>query len=172
MAKPPTAEEAAARAAWFNKSPIDRALCDVEAWARAILAAAGLSTDVRAPLWYSDNRNRLGEPEKDPCWLAWRALDACLLARQRLAEGKAELAIEYACDAWRFAFWPEVIARRRTVEQNRANAAKAHGVPDYAWRRAAYQAARARGEGKEQARETAGKECGCSAKTIQRALKH
>ncbi len=168
---PPNPEEAATRAAWANARQIDRALCDVEEWARSILLGAGLSADIRTELWYSENRHHLGEPNVSKLWLAWRALDACLLARQRLSEGEAEQALEHACDAWRYAFWPEVSARRRTIARNRDASHKAHGVPKVDERVAAYQAARTRGEAKENAKKIAAEQCGVSSRTIERALK-
>ncbi len=167
---PPSPEEAATRAAWANARQIDRALCDVEEWARSILLDAGLSNNIRTKLWYSENRHRLGEPRVSKLWLAWRAMDACLLARQRLAEGEAEQALEHACDAWRYAFWPEVSARRRTIARNRDASRRAHGVPKVGERIAAYQAARTRGETIESAKRIAAEQCGVSTRTIERAL--
>lgn len=169
-AKPPTAEEAAARAAWINTPPIDRALRDVEEWGQGVLLDAGLPPD---PMhrWWLRNRHRLGEPRKDVRWLAWMALNECYTARRVLAQGHAELALENACDAWRYAFWYEVSARRRHVRQNRENSVKAHGTPDDAARRAAYCEALERTDGaREKAKAIAAERCGCSARTISRAL--
>jgi hypothetical protein len=134
-----------------------------------VLTEAGLSTDIRAPWWYSSHRHRLGE-RRDILWLAWQTLDACLMARQRLSEGDAQLAIEHACEAWRYAFWREVSARRRTLKQLRDNSRMAHGVPDIEKRIASYQAALERCGRKEEAKRIAAEQCGRSPRTIERAL--
>lgn len=131
-----------------NTPPLDQALGELETWARHVLMRAGISTDIRRSHWYSDNRGLLGEPEVDERWLAWKALDAALLARQRHAEGDLEQAMVFATEAWRFAFWHEVRARRRTIERLRAASEKQHGSKAEQKERARQivQAAVARGE--------------------------